>query len=88
MSTELETLDQLLGGDLPLRVIRGLYPDAESFTNAIHAMLRAGDVQLLSEGKAEVPPWQWREFFVPGRGLPELSQFRLALTEQGMRRIV
>ena len=31
MSPELETLDQLLGGDLPLTVIRKLFPDAERF---------------------------------------------------------
>jgi len=86
LSAELETLDQLLGGTLPLKVIRDLYPDDASFARSVHALLRDGDVQLITEG-AEVPQWQWRELFTEGRILSELPQFRVDLTEQGARRI-
>jgi hypothetical protein len=34
MSPELETLDQLAGGDMSLAVIRRLYPDVDRFVMA------------------------------------------------------
>jgi len=40
MSPELETLDQLLGGPMPLPVIRRLYPDYRAFANGTLALLR------------------------------------------------
>ncbi len=86
MSAELETLDQLLGGDLSLKVVRGFYPDDKAFVIAIHAMLRNGDVQLLSDG-AEVPRWRWRELFESGPVTQELLQFKLTVTDQGASRV-
>jgi hypothetical protein len=86
LSPELETLDQLLGGAMSLAVIRGLYSDDASFAQSVHALLRAGDVQLISKG-VQVPQWRWRELFTEGRVFPELSQFELAATEQGVRRV-
>jgi len=38
MSLQLETLDQLLCGDMPLQIIRGLYPDDSTFAVGIHAL--------------------------------------------------
>ena len=45
-SPELETLDQLLGGDLPIGVIRGFYESEERFCRASMAMLRDGHIRL------------------------------------------
>jgi hypothetical protein len=86
LSPELETLDQLLGGAMSLAVIRRLYPDDASFAQSIHALLRAGDVQLISQD-VRVPQWRWRELFTEGRVLSDLSQFELDATEPGVRRI-
>ena len=82
MSLELETLDQLLGGDMPLAVIRGLYPDDKTFTVGIHALLRNGDVRLFCEGK-EVPQWRWRELFQACGVTEEMPRLRLEITDQG-----
>ena len=79
MSPELETLDQLSGGDLSLAVILGLYPDEERFTRAILAMLNAGELRLLTAGEVEVPHHRWVEA-LGGEG-------RLSITEAGLRRI-
>ena len=83
MSPELDTLDQLLGSDLPLSVIGAIYPDDLTFTRSIHAMLRGGDVRLVSAGGADVRPWRWRELFVDGKVWEEFSHFTLSATEQG-----
>jgi hypothetical protein len=82
MSLELETLDQLLGGDMPLAVIRGLYPDDETFAVGIHALLRNGDVRLFCE-ETEVPQWRWRELFQAGGVDEEMPRLRLEITDQG-----
>ena len=61
MSPEPETLDQLLGGDLPLGVIRGLYPNADAFSKGVLGLLTCGDVKLIFAG-VDVPRWQWAQF--------------------------
>ena len=86
MSRELETLDQLLGGGMPLQVVRKLYPDDKSFAVAIHALLRNGDVRLLSDG-TEVPQWRWRELFEAGAVTEEMPRLRLDITDQGASRV-
>jgi hypothetical protein len=86
VSPELETLDQLLDGHMPLQVIRALYPDDKAFADGIQGLLRNGDVQLLSEG-TEVPPWRWRELFEAGGVVHEMPRLRLAVTDQGARRV-
>lgn len=86
MSAELETLDQLLGGDLPLQIIRDLYPDDETFAKSLQALLRNGDVRLLMDG-VEVPQWRWRELNDRSQLMLELPRFRLAATDQGARRV-
>lgn len=84
MSPERETLDQLLGGDMPLKIIRRLYPDDTAFADGIQGLLRNGDVRLLSEG-AEVPQYRWRDLFEVGGDARELARLELSLTEQGAR---
>ena len=46
MSPELETLDQLLSGDLPLSVVRIVYPDDERFILGVLGLLSDGEIQL------------------------------------------
>ena len=46
---ELETLEQLLGGDMPLTVIANLYSTPEAFWQGIRGLLSCGDVLLLDD---------------------------------------
>jgi hypothetical protein len=87
MSSELETLDQLLGGNLSLNVVRMLYPDEEAFSRGVLGLLSCGDVRLLATDGAEVPRWQWQELFVDGAIRGKLEQLQLQITDQGIQRI-
>lgn len=87
MSPELETLDQLLGGNLSLAVIRNLYPDADAFRRGVLGLLKSGDVVLRTARETEVPSWRWRQLFVDGRIAGELNDFQLEITEQGAKRV-
>ncbi len=85
MSPELETLDQLLGGELTLSVVRRLYPDDEDFAKAIHGLLISGDVKLFAG--EEVPQWRWRKLFVEGAWKCEETPLTLVLTDAGAKRM-
>ncbi|HTD21075.1 MAG TPA: hypothetical protein VK738_00310 [Terriglobales bacterium] len=87
LSLELETLDQLLGGDLPLTLIRELYPNAQAFMQGTFGLLSNGDVRLLTIDEAEVPKWRWRELFVNGVVMNELENMKLKITDKGAKRI-
>ena len=86
-SPELETLDQLLGGEQSLQAIRPLYPDDERFLKGLSRLVSSGDLRLLTSEGAEVPAWQWHTLFVKGSLLLELDRFRLKLTVRGARKI-
>jgi hypothetical protein len=87
MSLELETLDQLSGyGVEPLKVIRKVYPSDDLFLQGVYGLLRGSDVLLL-RGNEEVPEWQWRELFQDGAVLKSIEEFKLKLTDQGVKRI-
>ena len=87
MSPELETLDQLLGGVLPLVVIRNFYPDENAFLHGVLGLLTSGDVCLLTIEHTDVPSWRWRELFVEGNVMKEMANMHLKITDQGARRI-
>lgn len=82
MSPELETLDQLLGGDLPASVIRKLFPDNERFMTAMRAMLTAGELRLMATDGTEIPRWKWSDALAS-----RVDFVRLAITDVGARRI-
>ncbi len=82
MSPELETLDQLLGGDLPLPVIRGLFADRDRFILAITAMLDAGELRLVEADGEDVPQWRWRDVLNFNA-----TSTRVAITAAGAKRI-
>ena len=74
-SPELETLDQLLGGDLTLDVIRRVWSDDARFLLGVKGLVSSGDVQLLTRDGGEVPTWRWRQLFDDKSVLAELSGF-------------
>ena len=84
MTPELETLDQLLGGDMALTTIRGLYPHDDACRDGILGLLRGGDVQLLGPDNLEIPRWRWPALFANDKAWSGLV---LRLTEQGLARI-
>jgi hypothetical protein len=55
VTPELETLDQLQGGDLPLEVILNLYPNADAFKRGVLGWIECGDVRLLMPRGVDVP---------------------------------
>ena len=81
---ELETLDQLCGGDLPLAVIRNLFLGDDRFRRAILAMLRDRELLLLRSDDTEVPHWERSPLLSdPTRW----EGLRLSITDSGARRI-
>lgn len=46
MSPELEMLDQLLGGDLPVAVVRSFFDDDQRFVHAALVMLDTRKIKL------------------------------------------
>jgi hypothetical protein len=87
MSPELETLDQLLGGELPLFVIRPLFSDDERFLRGILALLNAGDITIRDDMGAAVANWQWRERFDDQNINASMPRLTIAITEQGAKRL-
>jgi hypothetical protein len=81
MSPELELLDQLFGGDMPLQLVRSLFADHERFERAVSAMIGEGELRLFEVDGSEVPGWRQSEI------LRTSDQARLQLTEAGARRI-
>ena len=82
MNPELETLDQLCGGDLPVPVVRGLFANSDRFVHAIMAMLCTGEVRLVDVDSVEVPRRRWRDILGA-----HSTDVRLSITEAGARRI-
>jgi hypothetical protein len=86
LSSELETLDQLLSGDMTLSVIRQVFAEDDVFLRGVRSLLAIGDVVLLDKGEP-VPEWRLRQLFSEGAILDNLERFTLRLTDQGASRI-
>jgi len=87
MSPELETLDQLAGGDLSLAVIQELFPDLQAFEKGVLRMLQSGDVRMLQlDGKA-VEEWRWKEYLGEHSSEYDPAQLKLSLTTIGAGKI-
>jgi hypothetical protein len=87
MSPELETLDQLLGGDLSLEVVLRLYPDADAFRHGVFGLITGGDICLLGADYREVPHWRCRELFGDEIEIQEMERMELRITARGALRI-
>jgi hypothetical protein len=83
---ELETLDQLVGGDMALSVIRQVFPTDDGFVQGIFGLLQQGDVVLVAHG-AVVPEWQVRVLFREKQVLGELERYALRLTKAGASKV-
>lgn len=81
MAPQLETLDQLLGGDMPLSVIQQLYVDQQAFETGVLGLLNGGDARLISASH-EMPRWEWKDALHA-----QSDQCTLSITRQGVERI-
>jgi hypothetical protein len=88
MSPELETLDQLLGGNLTLAVVRTFYSDEHAFARGVLGLVSCGDVRLLTTKGVEVPTYQWRELFIGGAVTGRVDELQLEITDQGAQKVV
>ena len=86
-SPELELLDQLLGGDLPLNVIADLFPDLRRCRQAVGAMQEAGEISILDSAGQPVPMWRYRELECEPGFWAEGTLFQMTITEVGAKRI-
>jgi hypothetical protein len=86
MSSEIEVLDQLLGGDLPLGVVVGLFADEAHARQAITAMVQSGEVEVLEDG-APLPLWRLRELTSQEHSLRTGTRYQLSITEAGAKRV-
>lgn len=84
MSPELELLDQLLGDDLSLPVVRRIFPDDNFFARAMNAMLETGEVRLIGNDGVELPRWQWQQIL---RAREHAAEIRVQITTAGASRI-
>jgi hypothetical protein len=87
MSLELEVLDQLEGGDMPLSVLASLFPDEAQARRAIAALVTTGEVSILDAAGTVIAPWQLRELERQPNSWRAETQYRLRLTDTGARRI-
>jgi len=87
LSPELETLDQLQGGDLSLELVAKLFPSFDDFRRGVQGMLSSGEVVLTAQDGSEVPKWRWEELFRQQAVFGWMAQLRLRLTPQGGQRI-
>jgi hypothetical protein len=87
MSLELEVLDQLEGGDMPLSVVASLFPDEAHARRAITALIAAGEIGLLAAEGAVLASWHLRDLERQPASWRTDRRHRLALTDAGARRI-
>jgi len=80
---ELEVLDQLLAGPMPIALVRRIFDDEQSFRRALLAMLYAGDLRLLRDEWTEVRSWEWQAVL---SNPSEWPNHTVAVTVQGSKR--
>lgn len=83
-SAELETLDQLLGGEMSLAVIREVFENNEHFERAILAMLHNQDIRLFRTDWSEIASWEWSRILGDSGSW---GSHHLSLTNQGAKRV-
>ena len=82
MSPELELLDRLLGGDVPLPVARDFFNEDSRIVNAISAMLSDGEIRLIGQDGADFPLYRLRELLTAPSNVVSVE-----ITSLGAKRI-
>jgi hypothetical protein len=81
---ELETLDQLSGDAMPLKMIRGLYESDEQFQRAMLAMLESQELCIKGNDGNQLPKWKWQSAL---RFDDELGDLKASILDAGAKRI-
>jgi len=87
MTPEIEVLDQLLGGDLPLNVIAGLFPSLSLCQTALSSMVLDGQVNVLDPSGSVIPAWRLRELWAECESWRAGTEYRVTVTDEGARRV-
>jgi hypothetical protein len=89
MSSELEVLDQLLGGDMRVSILLGCFASPMHAQKGIRGLLENGDVRLLSETGEELPRPEWRSLvWLPIEDwVAAMASLTLAVTDEGAKRV-
>jgi len=77
MSPELETLDQLQGGELHLSIVATLFPSTAAFRRAVMGLLSCGDVILKTNQGRQLPRWEWERLFAKDVSQEEFNELKL-----------
>jgi hypothetical protein len=84
----METLDQLIGGPMPLPLIRSLFPNGAHFVDAILKMLSNGDILLLGpDGLPIDQPCAASAAIQDAKNWSNPSAYSLDITSQGAQRV-
>ena len=81
---EIEVIDQLLRGDLPLPVVCRLFPDDERARRAL-AHYVSKRVIVLTRKDVVLASWKCQEMFRQSERLDQYSEVRVSLTDRGAR---
>jgi hypothetical protein len=83
-SPELELLDQLLGGDMPLSAIHKIFSDEARFSRALSAQLASGEIRLITINGTDIPDWKRSDVLADPSAW---SGLLISLTLIGSRRV-
>lgn len=82
-SLELEILDQLEGGELPVSALRAVSGTDALLAKALLAMVRDGQIRVRAGGGTELPVWALREALAGGLVPDAALNWRVSLIERG-----
>jgi hypothetical protein len=85
MSPELEMIDQLLGGDLSLPVVRGFFPDDDRARRALANYVSKGVVLFITDKEGVLPKWKCEEMFRRLEPLEHHNEVRVSLTHKAAK---
>jgi hypothetical protein len=81
---ELELVDQLLGGDMPHRLVCTFFRD-EAHARRVLAVYISRGVVVLSEESGELPAWRSQEILRSPQPLVGYEKTRVGLTDKGAK---
>ena len=83
-SPEMELIDQLLGGDLPLPAVARLFPEEARARLALMQYV-SDDVVALREQGAVLPTWRSQELLRQPEPFDKDSDIHVSLTDKGAK---
>jgi hypothetical protein len=85
MSPELDVIEQLAGGDLPLPIICGLFDEDDRAKRALANYISKGVVLFISDREGVLPRWKCEEILRQAVHLDRHTEVRVSLTDKGAK---